>query len=370
MDDTNIRKCRPIEFDENIGFSGSVGSRDYHDFLKSLINQNILYCVYQTGKTVHEIADCLEVSPLFMQSQTQILEEYGLLTVQNGRYYANLLIEQPTAAFFKLTGETYSKAAELIAAPLFDALMQTDLPKQADPFGHDPNFTAWSLIPYMLSRSGNEITDLGVSFELAATIHADGGQNIITASVRDTRLKTPACMNQEQMQHWTGPIWNSDGVWRLWQLETGFSQRPKTDLTAYPRAAGLLFRLLRGDDPLSKEELAFLAQRNLVKKEGAGFVPAMIRINKDQNDRLLQIADTVKRQHAGELQTLRQTWLNAYLQPVPRRLHSMAKYGAQHLFDSNGWFLLFCLRQLTDTGLLQPVSPDRQSMLHMLLIAQ
>ena len=71
---------------------GTMGSTA--NFFRSALSQNIAYCVYRQPKTINEIADCLGVSPVYIESK-RIFEEYGYLIKKGNKYLANLLIDEP-----------------------------------------------------------------------------------------------------------------------------------------------------------------------------------------------------------------------------------------------------------------------------------
>ena len=72
-------KFNPIAFDM-CNFSGRAGTKgDVADFFRSSLSQNIVYTVRDNEKTVGEIADALGVSPVYVESEAEYLEEYGFL---------------------------------------------------------------------------------------------------------------------------------------------------------------------------------------------------------------------------------------------------------------------------------------------------
>ncbi len=80
-----------------MGLCGSVGTMGgIGNFLRSALTQNIVYAVYREAMAVNEIADALGVSPVYVESEAEFLEDYGFLHKQKGdRYIANMLIDEP-----------------------------------------------------------------------------------------------------------------------------------------------------------------------------------------------------------------------------------------------------------------------------------
>ena len=64
------------------------------NFFRSILSQNIAYAVTAT-ETISQIADCLGVSPVYIESEAEFFEEYGFLIKNEDKYLANLLIENP-----------------------------------------------------------------------------------------------------------------------------------------------------------------------------------------------------------------------------------------------------------------------------------
>ena len=76
MRKTSELKFNPIKF-SFCTYAGSVGTKRFSDFFRSSIAQNIAYCVKDAFKTIHEIADALGVSPVYVESEVEYLEKYG-----------------------------------------------------------------------------------------------------------------------------------------------------------------------------------------------------------------------------------------------------------------------------------------------------
>ncbi len=68
MRQVNELKFNPIEFGM-VGLSGSSGEMgDPHNYMHSALSQNMVYVMYREGKTVEELADILNVSPVYAES--------------------------------------------------------------------------------------------------------------------------------------------------------------------------------------------------------------------------------------------------------------------------------------------------------------
>ena len=87
-------KFNPIKFN-SCGINGSVGTKSPDEIFRSTLSQNICYCVRNVAKTVNEIADDLGVSPVYVETEVEFLEEYGFLQAQRDKYIVNFIISEP-----------------------------------------------------------------------------------------------------------------------------------------------------------------------------------------------------------------------------------------------------------------------------------
>lgn len=120
-------RFNPIQF-ALCGTNGSVGSKGNNgNFFRSALSQNIAYVVWKEPKTIRQIADALGVSPVYVESEAEYLEEYGFLTRHGDRYLCNILLDETNSALSRLHDEMYEKAARIFANELYDALMDADI---------------------------------------------------------------------------------------------------------------------------------------------------------------------------------------------------------------------------------------------------
>ncbi len=365
----------PIKF-TMIGLNGSAGSRDISEVLRSPLTQNVAYCVRREPLTVHEIADALGVSPVYVESEVKFLEEYGLLAREGERFIADFIITEPTAELLVLKDRMYKAAAATIAEELFDRLCasgilddpailcgQTDEPL-ALTGGHTPdrNFLLWTLIPFILARSGEHLRDGRITFEEVATLRPDGGHNLIHADVFGKSLRLPD--DFLHMRGWCGPMWNqADGLVH-WQIDHEWSDRFVEDRVTQrygDRTARVLSLYRREEEaPLSPNEYAFLAEQGYIKTCGDpdGHFKSSWQIvqltDKDVIRRLLAIGDEIKEAHAAELEALKAPFAEAMLAEIAPHMRKARAFELQYVFHSDGWFLLHCIAHLLRVGKLTP----------------
>ena len=375
-------KFNPIKF-HSYGINGSIGTKSPEEFFRSTLTQNICYCVRNTAKTIHEIADDLGVSPVYVETEVEFLEEYGFLQARKDKYIINFIISEPMAELLTMQNDMYRRAAELFANDLYDELTssgilddpdiwcgQTDAPiSLTESPKADRNFILWSLIPYIAARSGEDLMEERISFDEAATIRPDGAHNIFHASVVPDEMILPK--DYVYMRNWCGPMWNSTGNRIFWQIDSEWSDRGEHHGFQYSEDAKRLLGLYeRGfDDRLSRDEYAWLAERGYIKTNGdydGHFKSAwqiVVLTSVDIRDRLLAIGERLKVQYQADFETLKAPYTEAVLRSVPPHLQKVQAYELQFTFHADGWFLLHCITALLRNGKLKlPTEGQRKAL--------
>ncbi len=382
MRKTSELKFHPIRF-HSYGINGSCGTKSPDEFFRSALSQNICYCVRNTAKTINEIADDLGVSPVYIETEVEFLEEYGFLQEQKDKYIVNFIISEPTAELLTMQNDMYRRAAELFANDLYDELTssgilddpdiccgQTDAPVSlAESPKADRNFILWSLIPYIAAWSGKKLMDERISFDEVATMRPDGAHNIFHASVVPDEMVLPE--DYVYMKNWSGPLWNGNGDRILWQIDSEWSDRGELHGFHYSedarRILGLYEREL--DDRLSKDEYAWLAERGCVKTNGnydGHFKSAwqiVVLASKEIQDKLLAVGERIKAKYHTDFEALKASYAEAVLESVPAHLRKIKAYELQFVFHADGWFLVHCITTLLKNGKLkEPTEGQRKSM--------
>ena len=383
MRQTGELKFNPIKF-ELCGTNGSPGTKGANNnFFRSALSQNIVYAVWKEDKTINEIADCLGVSPVYVESEAEYLSKYGFLTESKGKYRCNILLDYPTNELISLHDEMYREAAKLFANELMEELTnsgilkderiicgQTDQPLSLTESPRaDDNFILWSLVPYIAALSGEGLMDKSISFEEVATVRPDGGQNICYASVISSGIKKP--MYFDSMKQWCGPCWNRNEDYTLWQIDSEWSDG-RVDNSYISKANRILSILSKLDDSVSDESYAFLEEAGIMRTEmnikgNTGWfksVPQAVWLeNTDIKNELIAIGDHIKEKYWHEFKTLKEPFVKAVLDETPKHLHKMQKYGLQYTFFSDGWFILHCMKELVNNGKLKlPTEAQKKSL--------
>lgn len=375
-------KFNPIKF-HSYGINGSVGKKSPDEFFRSTLAQNICYCVRNTAKTINEIADDLGVSPVYVETEVEFLEEYGFLQAQKDKYIINFIISEPTAELLTMQNDMYKRAAELFANDLYDELTssgilddpdilcgQTDAPiSLTESPKADRNFILWTLIPYIAAWSGEKLMDESISFEEVATIRPDGAHNIYHASVVPDEMVLPD--DYVYMRNWCGPMWNKGDYQMMWQIDSEWSDRAPVKERNIPEEQERTITLLNWEkhNLLSKHDYAWLAERGYIKTNGdydGHFKSAwqiVVLASNEIRDKLLAIGERIKVKYQTEFDALKAPYAEAVLESVPVHLRKIKAYELQFVFHADGWFLVHCITALLKNGKLkEPTEGQRKSL--------
>ncbi|MCI9448700.1 MAG: sigma-70 family RNA polymerase sigma factor [Clostridiales bacterium] len=375
-------KFNPIRFDF-CGTNGSTGTKGLNfNFFRSALSQNIAYAVRKEAKTINEIADALGVSPVYIESETDFLEEYGFLIKQGNKYISNILIDEPTDELVKLHDEIYERGAEIFANELFDTLIKSSILDDKSIKGgkfngiRNKNFLMWSLIPYIAAVSGGELyaAEASISFEDAATMRPDGGFNICDASVLNTSIKKPKYF--ESMENFMGCCWNKNEKYTIWQCDSEWStHRIGEDYQYAVQKDMLLLNRLNDGLKLNIEEYSYLSERGYIAvKENNGQQEINIKSvwlkNSEIRDTLISVGNRIKERHWREFSDLRKKYTSEVLKNTPAHLRNMRLFGLQYIFFSDAWFILHCLKVLLNNGKLKLPTEEQKNALTTLIIEE
>ena len=380
-------KFNPIKF-HSYGINGSIGTKSPDEFFRSTLSQNICYCVRNTAKTINEIADDLGVSPVYVETEVEFLEEYGFLQAQKDQYIVNFIISEPTAELLTMQNDMYKRAAELFANDLYDELTssgilddpdiwcgQTDAPiSLTESPKADRNFILWSLIPYIAAWSGEKLMDEGISFEEVATIRPDGAHNIYHASVVPDEMILPD--DYVYMRNWYGPMWNQGDYQMMWQIDSEWSDRAPVKERNIPEEQERTITLLNWEkhNLLSKHDYAWLAERGYIKTNGDydGLFKSAWQIvvlaSHEIRDKLLAIGEKIKVKYQTEFDALKAPYAEAVLESVPAHLKKVKEYELQFVFHDDGWFLVHCITTLLKNGKLKEPTEGQRKALTTLIV--
>lgn len=372
--DNKITELRfnPIKF-SFMGVNGSIGTEGgTSNFFKSILAQNIVYTIYNDGKTINEIANLLGVSPVYIESEVEYLEEYSFLTKLPGnKYISNMIIDEATTEMLYVVDEMYNNASKLIVNEIFDEIIKSELINSENIYypDKDKNFLMWTLIPYILAHAENW-EERNITFEEVATIRKDGGCYIASASIEAPGLKKPEIFRY--MNNWFGPMWNEYNDTTLWQINSNWCTR-NTNLDVYADMIESDIRLLNrylNKDILSSEEFACLAEKGYIKGSIGNDKLNIVWIkNNEIKDKFLDIASQVTIKYKDNLKKIKSKYIKVVLENTPKHLRKIRTFEFQNIFKSNGLFLLYSIIELLDSGRLQEVTEeDKRKAINTLLI--
>lgn len=386
MRKTSELKFNPIKF-SSVGINGSIGTRSCDEFFRSALSQNICYCVRNEAKTVHEIADALGVSPVYVETEVDFLEEYGFLKQNVDKYIVNFIISEPTAALLTMQDSMYKKAAGLFANDLYEELMSSGVLDDENIFCNkmlqgstrenpqrDKNFLLWSLIPYIAAMSGEKLMDNAITFKEVATIRPDGAHNIAHATVVPDDLKLPG--DYVCMRDWCGPYYVTNTDYTLWKLDTEWSGR-RIGVNQYEHEVTERVLSLyehEKENLLSKEDYVWLSERGYIKTWGdydGHFKTAwqiIVLRNKEIQQKLLEIGEKIKEKYKDAFDAIKAPYVEAVLNSVPTHLRKVKAYELQYVFHSDGWFLLHCIVTLLKNGKLTPPTEEQKKALTTIIL--
>lgn len=386
MRKTSELKFNPIKF-SSVGINGSIGTKSCDEFFRSALSQNICYCVRNEAKTVHEIADALGVSPVYVETEVDFLEEYGFLKQNVDKYIVNFIISEPTAALLTMQDSMYKKAAGLFANDLYEELMSSGVLDDENIFCNkmlqgstrenpqrDKNFLLWSLIPYIAAMSGEKLMDNAITFKEVATIRPDGAHNIAHATVVPDDLKLPG--DYVCMRDWCGPYYVTNTDYTLWKLDTEWSGR-RIGVNQYEHEVTERVLSLyehEKENLLSKEDYVWLSERGYIKTWGdydGHFKTAwqiIVLRNKEIQQKLLEIGEKIKEKYKDAFDAIKAPYVEAVLNSVPTHLRKVKAYELQYVFHSDGWFLLHCIVTLLKNGKLTPPTEEQKKALTTIIL--
>ena len=383
------REASELKFDpicfEGIGTNGTPGEKGNNvNFFRGALAQNIVYMVWKEAKTVAEIAQALGVSPVYVESEAEYLEEYGFLQKRGEKYLGMVNITEWTTEKFRRHEEIYARASALFANALYEKLMESDVWEDPELWGgktgvlsmtkdvpKDKNFFLWALIPYIAAWSGEKDHAPTIRFEEAATLRPDGGHNICSAQVVARGAVRPSYY--ESYKKVWGPCHYGAEDLVLWQIDTEWSASRVSDIYGQEvrRALGLLRHEIDGTE-LTADEYAFLAERGYVtvleengdRKTAFGCVTIA---SEALRRKLITMGDEVRDAYYEEFDALKKAYIEDVDGNVPKHLRKMTAYCRQFLFTADDLFLFNCIKVLLENGKLHLPTEAQKKALSMVL---
>lgn len=269
----NMRKTgnlgiQPIRF-SIMGHSGSPGRRgDTNYFLKNRLTQNIAYAAYWSPKSITEIAEELNVLPIFIEDEVETLVEYGFLDRVNGnKYLTNIFITEPKKEIVEKEHEIYTEYAKIVCEKyvpfIIDFVKSYDKSRVYVP-DNDLNLLLWSVIPFACVKklhNNREIEDLYSKFSVK---RKDGGDYIAFATV-ETDFDVKFDQDKYETCGPMGRLSTKNYNWWAWQLNTYYDGRKGGWKNCRNADFDYLYEFIKGT--LKKEESQIEKFQRLYEKK-------------------------------------------------------------------------------------------------------
>ena len=326
-------------------------------YVRSALSQNILYTIKDSARTIEEIADIMNVSPVYVESEIEFLEEHQLVIRDKNKYICNIIIEETNGENeVNIIKKCYRKIAEELSAKLFDEIVNNNYLNSPDILGpKDDNFRMWGLLIYLIATANVDSIKKTITFEQAATIRPDGGCNIITASVDSESEKEILNITEE----FCGPCWNEDELLKLWLVDSKWSDKRVTEYYGGPniqRDLKLIGRFISGDI-LSVDEYTYLLEKGYIIKQDGVYELGVVAIKSGEiREKLEKMAYNIKNEVIEKNLNLIREY-QALLEPdnMPKNVKIQREYINQYLFSSDAFFCVFSMEYLIESGRLKIV---------------
>jgi RNA polymerase sigma factor (sigma-70 family) len=348
-----------------MGHCGSPGHKgDTADFLSTTLRQNIAYAAYRKPLTIKEIAEELGVSPVFIEDEVAVLEEYGFLDqLPGGKYRTNMFIEDPSAAKSEALHKLFAEYAEFLVERYFrrfftmaDAFLETGVYVP----GGDANLLMWSIVPYAGKLLTFKELDK-VTAEETYVKRKDGGHYIATARIaRDFEVSFDpryygVCgdMHRRSDEH----------AINAWQLDTHWCGREGNWRDCLLSDFVSLAHFIRGNLPQNEANLD--VYRRLIDKQyllqtDAGYEVNVVYCRDRQTGERLRSAipkpsDEIR--EAGKKLDGEVYRIN--LEGQPEHVKPYVQFFSQNMMG-NSIIRPYVLKALVDAGLLKEPEPHRR----------
>lgn len=382
MRNMNELKFNPIKF-SSVNLCGDVcKSGDAMDMMKTALAQNILYLIYHKDMSVNEIAEALNVSPVYVESEMEHLEENAIVVKVGNKYGANILINDAWDELMEKMYALFDMVAENLANQIFDGIKNSGLLQKYKeeytvPDG-DENFLMWALVFLAMDASVLENindkkinikeSDSYITFEETATERADGRTNILSAVVDNDCMRSH--IQKTEMDKFNGPIWNGMTDIYVWLIDLPYLNKNISAewFIGLERDLKLLQRYNNGEE-LHKDDCAYLISKDYMKKNEDSVELAMVTLKKGKLlEEISVLADKCRTEVLSTYQNEIKEYKNMILSRDPDRVKKQRMYLQQKMFRADGTFMNMAHRKLMENGRLKPLSDEQKKSAAMVMI--
>jgi RNA polymerase sigma factor (sigma-70 family) len=266
-DHRNVSQAAPLLDVKAInGTSGPVERLRPQDTCKTLLSQQVLYCVRKELKTPAEISRQVKADVDYVQDHLDRMAEADVVTHEDGRYRANcILFDADDVAAVKeelmARGDVVAATVEGHGRALSDAIRQTTPAAR----GFEEPYLRWLVVPVMLLNFGlgRALRErVGAGSELP--LRPDGGRWVFLPTLVDSHLPWELGCN------WTAATAGECGTAQHWNsdLEVRITRVRGTPLCLLRRLATGPVRKDSAVDVFTEEVVTGLVEAGVIRCEG------------------------------------------------------------------------------------------------------
>jgi len=114
---------------------------------------------------------------------------------------------------------------------------------------------------------------------------------------------------------------------------------------------------------LTDDDAARMAERGYISRRqnplGVGTIDTLeiVWLDHGANERLLGVGNAVRERRRAEFDALKTAYVRSN---VPEHLRKATAYGLQHMFLSDGYFIVCVLNRLVELGMLKPPAEEKR----------
>ena len=382
MRNVNELKFNPVRF-SSVNLCGDVSrSGCAMDMMNTALAQNIIYLTYHNDMSVNEIADTLNVSPVYVESEIERLEDNSIIVKVGKKYGANILINEAWDELMEKMYFLFDLVTENLASLIFDEIKNSGiLDKYKEEYtvpDKDENFLMWTLVflamdtSVLESLSGKKNrginTNSPITFEEVSTERADGRTNILSAVIDNESMRRH--IKKTQMDGFNGPIWNGMNDIYVWLIDLPYLNKEIKEewFIGLERDMRLLQRHHNGEK-LHKDDYAYLIAKNYMKKNKDRIELAMVTLKGGKLiEEIMSLADKCTTEVMLKYEKEIKEYKEMILSRDPDRVKRQRMYLQQKMFRTDGMFMNMAHKKLIENGRLKPLRDEQKKSAAMVMI--
>lgn len=382
MRNINELKFNPIAFSSVNLCGDTCKGHEAIDMMNTALAQNIIYLTYHKDMSINEIAEALNVSPVYVESEIERLEENSIIVKVGKKYGANILVNEAWDELMEKMYSLFDLVTENLASSIFDGIKNSGLlDKYKEEYtvpDADENFLMWTLVFLAMDASVLENinyeknsgvnSNSRITFEEVATERSDGRTNILSAVIDNDCMRKH--IKKMEMNGFNGPIWNGMNGIYVWLIDLPYlNKQIKSEwFIGLERDMKLLQRHHNGEE-LHKDDYAYLIAKNYMKKNGDCVELAMATLKDGKLiEEIMSLADKCTAEAMLEYDREIKEYKDMILSRDPDRVKKQRMYLQQKMFRADGMFMNMAHKKLMENGRLKPLSNEQKKSAAMVMI--